>query len=181
MQVDIQRKPITSHATFKSRIYAFLFDYLIIAIYGVFVVGTLSFLFRSFFIRLFSNSPITAELTGFLLLTLPISLYFIWCESFISQGTWGKRKMGIRVVNCALQPIGIGRSIIRTAIKFLPWEAAHFAIWRIMLPSHLSETTILVILYAVNATVLIYLLSPLLNKKRKTVYDWVAGTEVIRQ
>lgn len=168
------------YAPFKIRIYAFLLDYLIIVIYGIFVVGTISIVFRSFITPLFSDSPVTAELTGFLMITLPVSLYFILCERSKWQGTWGKKKMGIRVVDGVGQRIGIGRATIRTAIKFLPWEVAHFGIWRIMLPTNISEITVFVILNTVNFTVLLYLIIPLTNKKRKNIYDWVARTAVVR-
>ena len=81
-----------SYASFKIRIYAFLLDYLLIVIYGILVVGTISIVFRPFFTPLFSSSPVISELTGFLIMTLPISLYFIFCECSRWQGTWGKKK-----------------------------------------------------------------------------------------
>lgn len=87
--------------------------------------------------------------------------------------------MGISVVDGFRQRIGIGRSVVRTVIKFLPWEVAHFGIWQLILPSTLSEMTVLIILNAVNLAILVYFIVPLTNKKRKNVYDWVAGTEVI--
>lgn len=168
-----------SYASFKTRIYAFLLDYLLIVIYGIFVVGTISFVFRSAVNPLFSSSPVTAELTGFFMMTLPVSLYFILSDCSKWQGTWGKRKMGIRVVDGVGQRIGICRSALRTAIKFLPWEVARFGIWRLMLPTDFSEITIYVFLNAVNLVILLYLIIPLTNKRRKNVYDWIAGTEVI--
>jgi len=169
-----------SYAAFRVRIYAFLLDYLVIVVYGVFVVGTISFVFQPYLKTLFSSSPLTAELTGFLMMTLPVSLYFIICECSKWQGTLGKRKMGIRVVDDLGRRIGVGRSAFRTAVKFLPWEIAHFAIWRIMLPSGLSEVTVYIILNAVNLAILMYLVIPLTNKKRKNVYDWMAGTGVVQ-
>lgn len=168
-----------SHASFKKRIYAFLLDYLVIIAYGILVVGTISFVFRPYIEPLFSSSPVTAELTGFCLITLPVSLYFIWCECSKWQGTFGKRKMGIRVVDDSGQRIGIGRSIARTVIKFLPWEVAHFGIWHLMLPSRLPEITVLSILIAVNLTIVAYIIIPFTNKRRKNVYDWIAGTAVV--
>ncbi|MDW0115589.1 RDD family protein [Sporosarcina thermotolerans] len=168
-----------SYSLFRTRVYAFLLDYLVIVIYGVFVVGTISFVFRQYINPLFSSSPVTAELTGFFMITLPVSLYFILCECSKWQGTLGKRIMGIRVVDGFGQRIGIGRSAVRTAIKFLPWEIAHFGIWRLMLPSSLSEITVYIILNAVNLAIVAYLIIPFTNKKRKNVYDWVAGTEVV--
>ncbi|WP_253701437.1 RDD family protein [Bacillus sp. FJAT-27445] len=179
-ETEIEEPISMSYAAFKIRMYAFLLDYLVIVIYGIFVVGTISLVFRSYMNPLFSSSPVTAELTGFFMMTLPVSLYFILCECSKWQGTLGKRKMGIRVVDGVGKRIGIGRSALRTAIKFLPWEVAHFGIWRLMLPSDFSETTVYVILNAVNLAILLYLIIPLTNKNRKNVYDWIAGTEVVR-
>ncbi|RDU38717.1 RDD family protein [Neobacillus piezotolerans] len=168
------------YAPFKTRIYAFLLDYLVIVIYGIFVVGAISFVFRPYFPPLFSSSPVTAELTGFLMMTMPVSLYFILSECSKWQGTFGKRKMGMRVVDGEGKRIGIGRSALRTTIKFLPWEVAHFCIWRLVLPSGFSDSTVIVILSGVNLLILLYLIIPLTNKRRKNVYDWIAGTEVVR-
>lgn len=168
-----------SCAPFRKRIYAFLLDYCVIVIYGIFVVGTISIVFRPYFQTLFSSSPVTAELVGFLMITLPVSLYFILCECSRWQGTLGKRKMGIQVVDDFGHRIGIGRATVRTVIKFLPWEVAHFGIWRLMLTSNLSETSILIILSVANFAILAYLIIPLINKRRKNVYDWIAGTVVV--
>ena len=104
------------YASFTNRIYAFLLDYLLIFIYSIFVVGTISVVFQTYMHQLFSSSPILAELTGFLIITLPVSLYFILFECSKWQGTLGKRKMGIRVVDRFGQRIGIGRSVFRTTI-----------------------------------------------------------------
>jgi uncharacterized RDD family membrane protein YckC len=150
-----------SYAPFKIRIYAFLVDYLVIVGYSIFVLGTISVIFRESMKHLFSSSPLTAELAGFLFITLPVSLYFIIGESSKSQGTLGKRKMGILVADDSGQRIRIGRSACRTAIKFFPWEVAHFGIWHLMLPSDISENTVLIILAAVNLVILIYLTIPL--------------------
>jgi uncharacterized RDD family membrane protein YckC len=171
---------LMSYAPFKIRIYAFLVDYLVIAVYGIFVLGTISVIFRASMGHLFSSSPLTAELTGFLFMTLPVSLYFIIGECSKWQGTLGKRKMGIIVTDDSGQRTRIGRSACRTAIKFLPWEVAHFCIWHLMLPSKISENTVLIILAAVNLVIITYLVFPLTNKKRKNIYDLVAGTKVLR-
>lgn len=166
-------------APFKKRIYAFLLDWLVIIVYGIFVVGSISFVFRPYIEPLFSSSTITAELTGFFMITLPVSLYFILYECSKWQGTLGKRKMGIRVVDELGQRIGIMQSIVRTVIKFLPWEVAHFGIWQLILPSTLSEMTVLIILTAVNLAILFYLIIPFTNKRKKNIHDWAAGTMVI--
>src|SRR3954467_6672159 len=143
-----------SYAPFKIRIYAFLLDYLVIVMYGMFVVGTISFVFRSFITPLFSISPVIAELTGFFMMTLPVSLYFILCERSRWQGTWGKKKMGIRVVDSEGQRIELGGAVIRTAFMLLPGEVASFGICQFILPSIFSEVTVFVILNIVHITVL---------------------------
>lgn len=168
------------YASFKSRIVAFLLDYLVIVLYGIFVVGTISLVFGPWVSPLFSKSPVIAQFAGFLMITLPVSFYFIWCECSTGQGTWGKRKMGIRVVDDTGQRIRVFRATIRTVIKFLPWEVAHFGVWHFILPSSLEQSTVLVILITVNVIALLYLVFPLTNKRRKNIYDWVAGTVVIR-
>src|SRR5690625_6907242 len=91
------------------------------------------------------------------MITLPVSLYFVLCECSKGQGTLGKRKVGIRVVDGLGQRIGFSRSILRTVVKFLPWEIAHFGIWHIMLPSELSESAVITVLSAVNVAILLYL------------------------
>jgi Predicted membrane protein/domain len=168
-----------SYASLKHRILAFLLDYLVIAVYGLLIVVPLSLVFRDFFRPLFSGTPAIAELTGFLLITLPVSLYFLIGECTSRQGTWGKRKLALRVVDREGRRIRLWRSIVRTGVKFLPWETAHFAIWRILLPGGIPEYFAMLILIIVDITVIIYLISPLLNRERRSVYDWLAGTKVI--
>ncbi|MFC4619473.1 RDD family protein [Camelliibacillus cellulosilyticus] len=178
----IKKKEINKSlvAPFLTRIYAFLLDYLVIVIYGVVVVGGLSIALRPFITPLFSHSPAVAELTGFILLTLPVTLYFALCEQSRWQGTWGKRRMSIHVINGSGERIGFGRAFLRSAVKFLPWELAHFAIWHFMLPNSLSQSIIIAALIASYVLPVLYLVFPFTNQKRKTVYDWIAGTEVIR-
>ncbi|MFD2043299.1 RDD family protein [Ornithinibacillus salinisoli] len=169
-----------TYAPFTTRLLAFLLDYLIIIIYGVFIVGSVSVLFRPIMTPLFTESVVTAQLTGFLMMTLPVSLYFIVSECSKRQGTWGKQKLGIRVVDRQGNRIGFVRSVVRTGVKFLPWEVAHFCVYRLMLPTNLSESTVIVILNAVNIAIVVYLVIPFFNYKKKSVYDLVARTEVVR-
>ncbi|QAS52057.1 RDD family protein [Halobacillus litoralis] len=170
-----------NYAPFKMRVLAFLLDYLLILSYGIFVVGSVSLLFRQPLNFLFSNSPVIAQITGFVMMTAPVSLYFILSECSKWKGTWGKRKMSLQVVNDQGDRLGLSRSLIRTAIKFLPWEVAHFAIWRLMLPTSYSEKTLYIVLNTVNVAILLYLIVPFTNKKRRNIYDWLAGTAVVEK
>jgi uncharacterized RDD family membrane protein YckC len=123
-------------AALPRRAGAFALDYLLIAAWLVVVVG-LGVLARAAVPRLaatISSDPIAAEAAGFLLLTLPVGLYFALSEARPSGATWGKRRMGIGVVAAAGEPPSIGRSVLRTALKLLPWELAHGVIWRFAIP-----------------------------------------------
>lgn len=67
---------------------------------------------------------------GYILLTisLPVWCYFAFSESSSWRATIGKRLLGLRVTDVAGKRIGIGRSVLRTAVKLLPWDLAHLTI-----------------------------------------------------
>ncbi|ACT03896.1 RDD family protein [Paenibacillus sp. JDR-2] len=160
-----------------TRIIAFLWDYVIIAGYITLLIG-LSFLIRPLMIPLFTTNPILAEFTGFLFITLPVYLYFSICEGSKSHATWGKRKMGIVVTGINGQSIGLGSSLFRSALKFVPWELAHFTVWHMAIPSKYSDSFFYSLLGTVYGLVLIYLISPLWSKNNQTLYDFITGTVV---
>ncbi|PTM57869.1 RDD family protein [Desmospora activa] len=175
----------TRYASLKLRMYAFLLDYLIIVAYGI-LLGLVSSLLQPVLTPLFTTSPLSAEITGFFLITLPVTLYFAICESSNWQGTWGKRKMGIQVTDQNGDRPRLGRSLLRSVVKFTPWEMAHFVIWRLALPPeyfvHPSSYP-LPFLYTVMSFVYIavslYMLTPLLSRSKRSIYDWIAGTAVV--
>src|SRR5690606_34262473 len=117
-------------------------------------------------------------MTGFLFITLPVYLYFAVCEGSKSHATWGKRKMGIVVTGIYGDSIGLGSSLYRSALKFIPWELAHFTIWHMVIPSKYSNSLIYTLLAIVYGLAFIYLISPLWNKNNQTVYDFFTGTVI---
>ncbi|KQX56899.1 transporter [Paenibacillus sp. Root444D2] len=163
--------------SFATRIMAFFLDYIIILGYIILLIGV-SFLARPQLIPLFTTNPLLAEITGFLFITLPVYLYFAVCEGSKSHATWGKRKMGIVVAGIYGQPIGFGSSLFRSALKFIPWELAHFTIWHMVIPSEYPNYLIYSLLGTVYGLVLIYMISPLWSKNNQTVYDSIVGTVI---
>jgi uncharacterized RDD family membrane protein YckC len=117
-------------AQVRQRIGAFLLDYLIIAAYLVLLViigvglgfGPL----RSVFRAMFAN-PNSSEFSAFLLLVLPVILYFTLCECSSWQATWGKRRMGLRVIDTHGARLSFPRSLVRSLLKFVPWSKKHQA------------------------------------------------------
>ncbi|WP_274652603.1 RDD family protein [Paenibacillus humicola] len=169
--------PGRPYAPVRRRMLAFLLDYIFIACYLALLSGA-GLLARPVMVSLFTHGVWTAELAGFLMLTLPVALYFGLSEGSGSHATWGKRKMGIRVARADGRPLGFGVSLLRSAVKFAPWELAHFTIWRLVLPSGSPAYAVNALLILVYVLVLAYLISPFLNKRRQSLYDAAAGTVV---
>ena len=131
--------------------------------------------------RLMSN-PITADLVGFVTLILPVTLYFALYEASAAGATWGKRKAGLRVVGPDGGILSLPRSLIRSGLKFFPWQMAHTAMFHIpgfpmnpgqppaWSPVLLGAAWTLVALYLVGLT-------PVFG--RRTPYDRIAGATVV--
>jgi uncharacterized RDD family membrane protein YckC len=162
---------------FGTRIIAFLWDYVIVLGYIILLIGV-SFPARPLLLPLFTTNPCLAEMTGFLFLTLPVYLYFAVCEGTTSHATWGKRRMGLFVAGSYGQPIGLAASLLRSALKFAPWELAHFTIWHMVLPSAYPNYFIYSLLGIVYGLVILYVISPLWSSNKQTVYDYISGTVV---
>lgn len=176
----MKRQDRVNRASLGIRLIAFGWDYLLIASYLVLLVG-LSYGARPWLASWFGGGPLRAELAGFLFLTLPVYLYFAISEGTGERATWGKRKMKIEVaVGRNGEPIGWGRSLLRSGLKFVPWELAHFTVWHMVRPSGYADAATYGLLGVVYGLVLLFLLVPLLNRDRRTLYDFAAGTVVQR-
>ncbi|MEO8955997.1 MAG: RDD family protein [Ktedonobacteraceae bacterium] len=167
------------------RIGAFLLDYLIITAYiALLVIVGVGLGFgplQSVFQVMFSN-PNSSEVSAFLLLVLPVILYFALFEHSSWQATWGKRKMGLRVIDTHGARLSLSRSLVRSLLKFVPWELTHACLWRIpgwplapTSPSPLITAGLVLVWLLIGA----YLVSILVRKKHQSLYDWIAGTYVV--
>ena len=160
---------------------AFGLDYLLIAAYLVLVVaaGATARSVAPDAAGALFGGPLVGELTGFLVVTLPISLYFVLSERWPRGATWGKRRLGLRVVTEAGEPLTLGRSVLRTALKFLPWELAHAVIWRFAFPgsapSGLPEAGLVLVWALIGAN----LVAALVDGRRRTAYDRLSRTRVV--
>ena len=168
------------------RIKAFAFDYLVIAAYLVLLVGLGSFLTfgpSAAEWQAFMSDPVRADLFAFAVLVLPVILYFALNERSEARATWGKRRAGIEVVGPSGGRIGLGRSLVRSGLKFLPWQMAHTAMLHIpgfpMSPGEPPawSTPLLVGTWSLVA---LYLFGLTRFGGRRTLYDRAAGTTVVR-
>jgi uncharacterized RDD family membrane protein YckC len=168
----------------KRRIAAFGVDYLIIAAW-VGLITAAGFGVRA--ILGIERGPVLSQadkLEGhafsFLGLTLPVILYFAIAESSRWRATVGKRALGLRVQTLTGAQVGLGRSLARSAIKFLPWEIAHTAIWHVPGQPFVSMPAPINFLgFAVALAGAGVFAAALFIGRGRTPYDLVAGTTVV--
>lgn len=174
------------HAGFVKRVAAFALDYLVIAAYLVVLVGagvgvTFTFGARIRTWPLF-GSPIVMDVIAFLSAILPVIVYFALQESSSAQATWGKRKLGLKVVNSEGKRLSRPQAFVRALVKFLPWQLAHTSIFHIRgWPFAPEDPTPIVMAGLIGAQLLaaVYVISLGIGKAHRTPYDWVSGAFVI--
>lgn len=77
------------------------------------------------------DAPWRTQLLSLLCITLPVAMYFALNEASGRGATLGKRLLGLRVSDMRGGRLPLGRSLLRSALKFAPWELAHTASYRI--------------------------------------------------
>jgi uncharacterized RDD family membrane protein YckC len=164
------------------RVAAFAADYIAIAAY-VSLLTAAGFALRdsAAFAALFAR-PATAHAIGFLTLTLPVILYFAAFESSGKQATPGKRLLGLVVATTDGGRTGFFRALVRSAVKFVPWELSHTLLWRI--PRGAGGESLpgwaIAGFAVVWILVLAYLVGLFRGPAHRTPYDLLAGTLVLR-
>lgn len=174
------------YAGFGQRVKAFALDYVIILFYLATII-LISLLFNSpFWVNhwhftithwLFANH-VRAQMTGFFLITLPVSLYFALSESSNQQSTWGKKRMGLMVTDSNGARINFWRALARTFLKFIPWELSHTLLWQINFAPQAGSTLINYGFVLVYVLIGINIASLLITKKHQTLYDLLTKTYV---
>ena len=129
--------------------------------------------------ELFSNR-ILAQVSVFLLVTLPVTLYYAVSEASSYQATYGKRMMRLKVVDRNGNQIGILRSLARAFLKFIPWELSHTLIWEICFDTGLDPTLINVGFVVVYVLVGLNMVAIAMSKTKQSLYDLLTGTYVVR-
>jgi uncharacterized RDD family membrane protein YckC len=166
------------------RLIAWALDYVVIAGYLVILaaasIGIQASGLHGLWIAALSNAG-SAELAGFVTLTLPVVLYFAFFEASPTGATFGKRALGLRVTALDGSRLSLGRALLRSAVKFLPWELAHFTIWHYVYAGRANPPAwaafALAIVYLLVAA---YLVTLFVGKSHRTVYDRIAGARVVQ-
>lgn len=173
-------------APLSQRIFAFLWDYLPILGWLLVVMAfgaALGMAAPDLATKVFGN-PRSGQLAGFVLVTLPVALYFAVQESSARHATWGKRRRGLVVVNLLGDGIGFPQALARTLLKFVPWELSHTFIIHASVAAQAGQdppdwaSAVLVLAWLL---VLANVVSFFMSARRQTLYDRIAGTQVMRQ
>jgi uncharacterized RDD family membrane protein YckC len=165
------------------RLKAFVIDYLIILIYIGMLFGGTILISKLFDLKLDNVNPVNGEIIGFATLTLPVILYFTLSEKGKYLGTIGKRKIGLQIVSKSLTKASIKQLLLRNCLKFLPWELAHFFIYRLFYFNSLSKTIpdwVLTGLIVSQGLALIYLLCIIFTKNNQSIYELLSRTIVVK-
>ena len=166
-------------AGFWQRAGAFGLDYVIILLYLA-VIALLFLLINSFFDlnEWAFSGRVRAQTSAFLIVTLPVTLYFAFSEASRRQASWGKQRMGLIVTDNDGNRIGIGRSLGRTLLKFIPWELSHTLIWEIYFQTNVNAILINMGFILVYVLIGLNIASLVLSRTHQTLYDFLAGTRV---
>ncbi len=176
------KNDIKTYAGFWQRTKAFVFDYLVIAVY--LIALTLLFLLINSLFNISSwllADRVRAQVSAFLILTLPVTLYFAISESSIKQATWGKQKVGLVVTDHNRDRISFLRSLARTALKFIPWEISHTLIWQLSFYPQADTIWINFGFMLVYVLIGLNIASLVIAKTNQTIYDFLSGTYVINR
>ena len=168
-----------TYAGFWQRAKAFALDYVIILLYLAAI--TLLLLLVNSWIGInecFFAERVRAQVSAFILVTLPVTLYFALSESSARQASWGKQRLRLKVIDSDGNRIGIRRSLARTWLKFIPWELSHTLIWDINFQTNINASFINIGFVMVYGLIGLNLASLLLSKTHQTLYDFIAGTRV---
>lgn len=171
---------VTLFAGFWGRAAAFALDYLIILGYllGITLLFALANTLFDVSGWLFGER-LSAQLTAFLLVTLPVTLYFAASESSPRQGTWGKQRLRLKVADHNGKRISFLRAFGRTLLKFVPWEISHTLVWTIYFSPGVNSVWTGYGFALVYLLIGLNILSLFITRKNQTLYDLLTHTYVI--
>ena len=158
--------------SFKKRMIELLFDYLFILAYLVLLfLGSMLF-YIIFFNGIPEFTEIQSQCLVFFTSVLPITLLFTFLD-YTKNGSFGKKKADLQLV---YEKITVQASLIRNAIKFLPWQIGHMG----TIHGFYSEFDLLSIILSFFATLLAVALLAMMvfRKDKRHLGDLIAHTQV---
>lgn len=174
----------TQRAGLRPRLLAFALDYLVIATY-VLALAAVTLLAAKPLrgpLTVLLATPASRDAVAFVTIVLPVTLYFALQEGSARQATWGKRKLGLRVTGLDGGQLPLGRALVRSGVKFLPWQIAHTCLFHIPgwpLAPAAPPVWVLAGFGLVWLLVITYLALLGFSRSHRTPYDRLAGSQVL--
>jgi uncharacterized RDD family membrane protein YckC len=168
------RGVISPYARTAPRLVAMTLDLLVIAAWAGVAAGIGIAVRRS---GVHVASPSAFDALAFVTLVLPVIVTFAVQEASPRQGTFGKRFLGLWVVDAAGARPTFPRALGRSAVKFAPWQLAHTAVFNLMADS--TATGFVVLAVAAQLLVVVSVVAMTVDPRHRALHDWVAGTRVI--
>lgn len=122
------------------------------------------------------------DLVVFAASVLPVWLYLTITEAGAAHATWGKRRVGLRVLGLGAGFAYPVRVAVRNAAKLLPWQLAHLGVTPLLTGndtgSLVSSAAAWLPITAAYALVGLTLVVMLIRDDRAALHDLIAGTRV---
>lgn len=141
------------------------------------VAGLVAWVLSAADIRL--DDPYLADAVAFATLVAPSAITFALFESSRWQATPGKRRMGLVVVDAGSQRISHSRALSRSAVKFLPWQMGHTAVFHLVAGSTAVGWILLSV--AAQLIVAVSVVAMAWRRDHRAFHDMVVRTRVIRR
>jgi len=158
------------------RFAALFIDYIIICVYA----GVL-FLLSPMIGPLFQKSAGQSEILGLILLVIPVFLYFSIFEASKLKATPGKILVKLKVLKIDKTTFGFKDSFLRSFVKLLPWELAHFALWQVVFSNDGFIFFSEFLLVIANILLVIYVGFPFFNRRARAIHDIAAHTKLVKK
>ena len=163
---------VINSISFKKRMIELLFDYLFILAYlALLFLGSMLF-YTIFFNGIPEYTEIQSQCLVFFTSVFPIILLFTFLD-YTKNGSFGKAKAGLQLI---YKKKTVQSSLIRNAIKFLPWQIGHMG----TIHGFYSEFDFLSIILSFLATLLAVALLAMMvfRKDKRHLGDLIAHTQV---
>lgn len=167
----------TAHVSFTRRAAAYALDVLICAVAIQLGQWTILFAWGNPTERLDGGAQWFAYM--WLTVSAPVYVYFALCESSARRATIGKRTLGLEVSSVYGARIGLGRALLRTFVKLLPWDLAHLALCFPAPPwDGGPDFEFRRGIFAAYALLALNLATTLMTRRQQSLHDLAAGTRV---
>lgn len=164
---------MNSQSIVKKRIISFLLDEMILSPIFVLVAVLLIVIFG------IPSTPFGVYLRAISSFSLPFWIYSIATDSSKKGQSIGKKKMKLRVIKLTGEKLSVKTSILRTAIKLIPWELSHLANFGFMEEWGSYSMLQFISMIIVIVLMILYSIIAVKNKGARGVHDIVSNTKVV--